>query len=64
MDNYFKHPRIPHIWWSPGYSDDDEIASNMNMFDGKLVVVSLKLDGENSSCYPDYYHARSITTNI
>jgi hypothetical protein len=32
----------------------------MDGFIGKQVVLTEKLDGENASIYPDYYHPRSV----
>lgn len=59
MNNRYKYPRTPHLSWSPGFTDDD-IIDNENKFLNKIVVVTEKMDGENSTLYSDYYHARSI----
>lgn len=60
----FKYPRTYHVPWSPGTTSDDRLLSAENieeMFTGKIVVVSLKLDGENTTIYSDgLCHARSI----
>lgn len=56
---YFKYPRTYHFPWSPGTTKDDRIIDDLSIFDGKEVVVSVKMDGENSSLYNNYYHARS-----
>lgn len=57
-----KYPRTAHVAWSPGRSDDD-----IGLRAGELltscddVVVTLKLDGENTTVYPDgTCHARSL----
>lgn len=59
-----KYPRTFHVSWSEGATEDDKTHSESDLhtlFDGKEVVVSVKLDGENSSCYPDgTVHARSL----
>lgn len=60
MNTRFKYPRTPHLPWSQGVSDDDVRCIDTNMFQGKQVVVTEKMDGENTSLYCDYYHARSI----
>jgi len=60
ITNRFKYPRTPHLPWSPGNTDDDVILSNTSHFQGKEVVVTEKLDGENTTMYTDYMHARSI----
>ena len=63
---YYKYPRTPHLPFSPGGTKDDRRLRDINCFVGKEVVVTEKMDGENTSIYRDYYHARSInsiTTN-
>lgn len=56
----FKYPRTPHLPWSPGATNDDKILTNIDHFIGKEVVVTLKMDGENTTIYNDFIHARSI----
>lgn len=58
-----KYPRTYHVPWSLGCSSDDKIHPDMSFFHGKRVIVTEKLDGENSSLYNDKYHARSIDTD-
>ena len=58
MNHKYKYPRTPHLQNSPGASSDD-IFSNVN-FKNKEIVITEKLDGENTTLYSDYYHARSI----
>jgi hypothetical protein len=60
MSHYVKYPRTPHLPWSPGASEDDLLLSDCFMFEGKGVVVTEKLDGENTSMYRDHIHARSL----
>lgn len=57
---YIKYPRTYHCPWSPNLQNDDRRHENVNFFIGKEVVVTVKLDGENTSMYPDYIHARSL----
>lgn len=57
----YKYPRTPHLSWSPGFSSDDIILAD-NIFSGREVVITEKLDGENTSIYCDYIHARSINS--
>ncbi len=57
---YVKYPRTLHVPWSPGATDDDRIHKDMSAFAGQEVVVTEKMDGENTSLYADYYHARSL----
>lgn len=60
----FKYPRTHHLPWSLGATSDDKThspATIESMFSGKEVIVTEKLDGENSTIYPDgYSHARSV----
>jgi hypothetical protein len=56
---YVKYPRTWHLPWSPGATKDDRIIKNTDIFEGKIVVVTIKLDGENTTMYNDYIHARS-----
>lgn len=60
MSDRFKYPRTPHLPWSPGASGDDITLSDTSGFHQKIVVVTEKMDGENSSLYQDYMHARSV----
>lgn len=56
-----KYPRSFHLPWSLGATDDDKTLSSTDHFVGQEVVVTEKLDGENTSIYPDgYVHARSL----
>lgn len=58
--NRVKAPRTYHVPWSPGIHDDDRVMSSLERFIGERVIVHTKMDGESTSCYPDYIHARSI----
>lgn len=56
-----KYPRTYHLPWSLGASSDDRILSSAEHFVGKDVVVTCKMDGENTTVYPGgYTHARSL----
>ena len=59
---YHKYPRTPHLPWSPGATSDDVFLVDTGNFMGKKVVVTEKLDGENTTLYRDYMHARSISS--
>lgn len=57
------YPRTPHLPWSPGATSDDVRTTGPGMlagFAGCEVVVTEKLDGENTTLYADGLHARSL----
>ncbi|MEQ1571876.1 MAG: RNA ligase family protein [Myxococcota bacterium] len=54
-----KYPRTPHLPWSPGGGGDD-VRLGHTPFDGRAVVVTEKMDGENTTLYRDACHARSV----
>ncbi|MER8185088.1 RNA ligase family protein [Kitasatospora sp. NPDC094015] len=54
------YPRTAHLPWSPGASADDLRAGDLSGFAGLEVVVTEKLDGENTTLYRDGLHARSL----
>ena len=54
------YPRTPHLPWSPGATSDDVRAGDLSGLAGREVVVTEKLDGENTTLYPDGLHARSL----
>ena len=56
----FKYPRTPHLPWSPGATSDDVLSHDVDAFVGQEVVVTEKMDGENTTLYRDFIHARSI----
>ena len=56
-----KYPRTFHLPNSPNRSDDDKVLLNDSLFSNIDVVVTEKMDGENTTVYQDgYVHARSI----
>lgn len=57
---YCKYPRTYHLPWSLGRSSDDKVLKNTDHFVGHEVIVSEKMDGENTTMYSDYIHARSL----
>lgn len=56
-----QYPRTPHLPWSPGASPDDLriTRAGAGSFAGREIVVTEKLDGENTTLYRDGLHARS-----
>ncbi len=53
------YPRTPHLPWSPGATPDDLRTGDLSGLLGREVVVTEKLDGENTTLYADGLHARS-----
>lgn len=60
MSPYIKYPRTPHLPWSPGASSDDVFTIDCSPFVGKNIVITEKMDGENTTLYCDHLHARSV----
>lgn len=58
--NRVKYPRTFHLPWSPGVTDEDKLIPSLDAFEGKEVVVTLKMDGEQTTMYQDGIHARSL----
>lgn len=58
--NRVKYPRTHHLPWSPGITEDDRILTDLSVFTGRRVIVTEKMDGENTNMYSDGLHARSI----
>lgn len=63
LQKHVKYPRTPHLPWSEKGTNDDTKLVNVNHFIGKEVVVSIKMDGENTTMYDDKIHARSINSD-
>lgn len=56
-----KYPRTYHLPWSPGVTSDDRIMTDLSGLEGQEAVVTLKMDGEQTTIYSDgFCHARSI----
>ena len=65
LDSYrhwVKHPRTMHLPWSQSKTDDDRtltVADLVTFTDGDVVVTE-KMDGEQTTMYCDHIHARSV----
>jgi hypothetical protein len=58
---YTKYPRTPHLPWSPGKSGDDRIIEAITSLSQlEDILVTEKLDGENTTLYRDHLHSRSL----
>jgi hypothetical protein len=60
FSKYVKHPRTMHLPWSEKMTKDDRVLESVKHFEGKEVIVTVKMDGENCSMYNDHIHARSL----
>lgn len=55
-----KYPRTYHLPWSQNIGDDDRVFTSMDSFIDQEVVVTEKMDGENTTMYRSGIHARSV----
>jgi hypothetical protein len=56
-----KYPRTYHLPWSEGVGRDDRVMASIGELIGSSrVIVTEKMDGENTTMYNDYIHARSL----
>lgn len=55
-----KYPRTYHLPWSEAVTSDDKVCQTLEHFAGKQIVVTEKMDGENTTLYRDHIHARSL----
>lgn len=55
-----KYPRTYHVPFSPSVNKDDRVHTNLDHYIGKRVIITEKMDGENTSLYLTGSHARSI----
>lgn len=60
---YTKYPKTLHLPWSEGIGRDDRVLTDISHLEGKRIVITEKMDGENTSMYRDYIHARSLEMN-
>lgn len=56
----YKYPRTMHFHFSPGMSSDDKVIKNYDRFVGQEVVLTEKMDGENTTIKYNGCHARSL----
>lgn len=57
-----KYPRTYHLPWSPGVSSDDKVLDAIDVFKDKNIVITEKMDGENTTIAKKFTHARSINS--
>lgn len=59
---YVKYPRTYHLPHSPNLQNDDRKHTNVDYLYEQSLIGTIKLDGENTTLYPDYIHARSLNS--
>lgn len=57
-----KYPRTRHLPWSSGVTHDDVILISTEVFQNREVIITEKMDGENTTIYSHCMHARSLET--
>jgi len=57
---YVKYSRTYHLPTSPNLQNDDRQHKNVHTLFQEPIIASIKMDGECSTLYSDYNHARSI----
>jgi hypothetical protein len=60
MQERIKYPRTPHLPYSETIGSDDKRLLNDLQFKDMFIVITEKMDGENTTVYNDGYHARSL----
>jgi len=60
--HYVKYPRTYHLPWSDGMNDDDRMMASLESFQNQEIVMTEKMDGENTTMYNDHIHARSVNS--
>jgi len=58
-----KYPKSWYLYYSEKPTSGDRKHSTDDHFHGKQVVVTIKMDGENTSIYNDGVHARSLDSH-
>lgn len=58
-DGRTKYPKTYHLPWSETVARDDRIMTSLAGLIGQRVIVTEKMDGENTTMYRDGIHARS-----
>ena len=58
--DYVKYQRTYHLPTSPNLQNDDRQHKDVHTLFQEPIIASIKMDGECSTLYSDYNHARSI----
>jgi hypothetical protein len=59
-ENCVKYPKTMHLPSSPGLQNDDRVILTLDHLLGQEVIITKKMDGENTTLYADNFHARSL----
>lgn len=57
-----KYPKTLHLPWSPSVLAEDKALKNTKCFDNKRIVITEKMDGENSTLCFERPYARSLVS--
>lgn len=57
-----KYPKTMHLPWSPGLGRDDKVLNDIENFKNREIVITEKMDGENTTIAKEFTHARSINS--
>lgn len=60
METSFKYPKTPYLGYSPSIAREDRVIENLTNLVRENVVITVKMDGENVTIYPDHWHCRSL----
>lgn len=58
-----KYPRTYHLEWSEGKGSDDKTQFDLSNFEGREIIISEKMDGENTTMTNSHFYARSLDSN-
>jgi hypothetical protein len=58
-----KYPKTKHLPFSKGLTRGDKVIETLDSFIGKEIIVSIKMDGENSTIGKDFIYARSLDSS-
>lgn len=55
-----KYPKTYHISSSLGVTSDDKIIKDLSFFENEEIVITEKMDGENTTLMQQHYYAISL----
>jgi hypothetical protein len=57
---FVKYPKTNYLPWSRSIGEGDRVLKHMDIFENQRVIVTEKMDGENTTMYHSKIHARSL----